>query len=387
MPLDMPLHGARSAVDVSDAHGKMQRVPKQKATCVVGARPNFIKMAAIIAELQKRPSIEAQIVHTGQHSSHEMAGALFRDLEIPNPDVNLEVSGGTHTYQTAEIMRRIEPVFEARRPDVLIVVGDVNSTLAASLVAAKMGIPIAHVEAGLRSFDRTMPEEINRILTDAVSDYLFVTEPSGRANLLAEGVPERKIHFAGNVMIDTLLRFRERAGSSNVLDTIGVAPKSYALVTLHRPSNVDDVGRLREYVTMLSQLNRSMPVVFPVHPRTRQRIEDAKISHDGIFFLPPQSYLDFLKLMSEARVVMTDSGGIQEETTILGVPCLTMRENTERPVTIEQGTNRLVGTDTARILEAVSDVLGTQPPRRVPERWDGRAAARILDVLESAFHA
>ncbi len=360
---------------------------KLAVTCVVGARPNFIKMAAIVAEMQRRPSIDCQLIHTGQHSSPEMAESFFRELEIPHPDVNLEVSGGSHTYQTAEIMRRIEPVFEARRPGVLIVVGDVNSTLAASLVAAKMGIPVAHVEAGLRSFDRAMPEEINRILTDAVSEYLFVTEPSGRTTLLAEGVPEGKIHFVGNVMIDTLLRFRERAAQSAVLDSFGLTPGSYALVTMHRPSNVDNVARLTEFLSMLRQLSNQLPVVFPVHPRTMQRIQQAQVSHDGIMLLPPQSYLDFMKLMTDARVVMTDSGGIQEETTILGVPCLTMRENTERPVTIDQGTNRLAGADPGRILHEVSEVLRQRPSGRIPELWDGRAAGRILDVLETAFDA
>ena len=352
-------------------------------TCVVGARPNFIKMAAIMAAIRKRPNIHAQLIHTGQHSSPEMSESFFRDLEIPAPDCNLGVSGGSHTEQTAEIMRRVEPVFQERRPDVLIVVGDVNSTLAASLVAAKMGIRIAHVEAGLRSFDRTMPEEINRIVTDAISDYLFVSEPSGQQNLLAEGVPKQKIFFVGNVMIDTLLRFRRQAMESPVLERFGLDPKSYALVTVHRPSNVDDPASLRALVEMLMALSRDIRIVFPVHPRTMQRIQSAGIAHEGLMLIPPQSYLDFVKMMSEARVVLTDSGGIQEETTILRVPCLTMRENTERPVTIDQGTNHLVGANPKKILPAAQGILRSSPDRdRSPDLWDGNAADRILDALE-----
>ena len=354
-----------------------------KVTCVVGARPNFIKMAAIMTEIRKRPHMDVQLIHTGQHSSPEMSESFFRDLEIPAPDCNLGVSGGSHTEQTAEIMRRIEPVFQQRRPDVLIVVGDVNSTLAASLVAAKMGIRIAHVEAGLRSFDRAMPEEINRIVTDAISDYLFVTEPSGEKHLRSEGVSQEKIFFVGNVMIDTLLRFRARALQSGVLERFELQPKSYALVTVHRPSNVDDPANLRALVDMLMTLSREVRIVFPVHPRTMQRIEAAGIPHEGLMLIPPQSYLDFVKLMSEARVVLTDSGGIQEETTILGVPCITMRENTERPVTIDQGTNRLVGADPKKILPAAQEILrGEANLDRRPDLWDGNAAKRILDVLE-----
>jgi UDP-N-acetylglucosamine 2-epimerase (non-hydrolysing) len=274
-------------------------------------------------------------------------------------------------------------VFQEHRPDVLIVVGDVNSTVAASLVAAKMRIPIAHVEAGLRSFDRAMPEEINRLVTDAISDYLFVTERSGEENLRREGADPARIFFTGNVMIDTLLRFRAKAAESDVVQRLGLTPQSYAVVTLHRPSNVDHPNRLAELIALLHELARELRIVFAVHPRTNQRIQSAGLQVGDLLVIPPQSYLDFLRLTMDARLVLTDSGGIQEETTILQVPCLTLRENTERPVTIEHGTNRLVGTDTGAILQAARGVL-TQPmpSGRIPELWDGRAADRIVDILE-----
>lgn len=359
-----------------------------KIVCVVGARPNFIKMAALITEFRRRPSFAVRLIHTGQHFSPEMSQAFFQDLKLPAPDLNLEVGGGSSTVQTAEVMKRLEPVLLENCPDLVVVVGDVNSTLAASLVAAKLGIPIAHVESGLRSFDRTMPEEINRVLTDAISDYLFVTEPAGVANLLAEGVPRDKIHFVGNVMIDTLLRFRDKAARSGILEELGLRPNEYAVTTLHRPSNVDSPERLKALFEVLAQLAQRLPVVFPVHPRTRGRMEAAGLCVPNLLLTPPLGYLDFLRLMSEARLVLTDSGGIQEETTILGVPCLTVRENTERPVTIEKGTNRLVGTDPRRILEAAIEALGANGMHaRVPEMWDGMAGARIADVLEQAVPA
>jgi UDP-N-acetylglucosamine 2-epimerase (non-hydrolysing) len=352
-------------------------------TCVVGARPNFIKMAALMHEIAKRPTIDAQLVHTGQHHSPEMSDGFFRELEIPEPDLNLAVSQGTPTEQTAVIMTRMEQVFLERRPDVLVVVGDVTSTLAASLVAAKLGIRIAHVEAGLRSFDRAMPEEINRILTDALSDYLFVTEPSGGENLRREGVPAGKIFVVGNVMIDTLLRFRDKAKQSEILDRLKLQERQYAIATLHRPSNVDDTKQLTTLLDVLSKIAARLPVVFPLHPRTRQRIEALRLPAPGVELIPPQGYLDFMRLMSSARMVLTDSGGIQEETTILQVPCLTIRENTERPVTITQGTNQLVGTNPENILNAAYALLDAAfPVDRVPDLWDGRAAVRILDILE-----
>ncbi|MCC7498581.1 MAG: UDP-N-acetylglucosamine 2-epimerase (non-hydrolyzing) [Bryobacterales bacterium] len=351
--------------------------------CVVGARPNFIKIGPILSELRSRPRFTASLIHTGQHYSPEMSASIFEDLGLPAPDLNLEVGGGSITTQTAEIMLRIERVFLERRPDLLLVVGDVNSTLAAALVAVRHRIPVAHVEAGLRSFDRTMPEEINRIVTDSLSDYLFASERAGIRNLLAEGVPEAKIFFTGNVMIDTLLGSRRRAACSDVVERLGLASRGYIVATLHRPSNVDSPETLAPLIGVLRQASRRMPVVFPAHPRTRQRMEAAGIRQDGLLLVPPLGYLDFLRLMDQARLMLTDSGGIQEETTILGVPCLTLRENTERPVTIEQGTNRLVGTDPATIGAAIEETLARDlPASNTPELWDGRAAARIADVLE-----
>lgn len=359
--------------------------PTVKVTCVVGARPNFIKMAAIVEELRHRPHFSPRLVHTGQHFSPDMSASFFADLELPQPDANLGAGGGSQTQQTAQIMLALEGELLENRPELLVVVGDVNSTLAAALVAAKLEISVAHVEAGLRSFDRTMPEEINRVVTDVLADYLFVTEPSGVRNLLAEGISEKKIHLVGNVMIDTLLRFREKAANSDVLQRLGVSSGEYAVVTLHRPSNVDDPAKLGSLLDMLDQLSRRLPVVFPVHPRTRQRIEANGLPESRLILSAPLSYLDFLCLMSEARLVLTDSGGIQEETTILEVPCLTLRENTERPVTIECGTNKLVGTDPAQVLPMAIAALEEKPVRgRVPELWDGKAAGRILDVLERA---
>ena len=360
--------------------------PALNITCVVGARPNFIKMAAIIQELRHRPRFSSRLVHTGQHFSPDMSGSFFQELDLPEPDANLGAGGGSQTQQTAQIMLALEREFDAHRPGLLLVVGDVNSTLAASLVGAKLEIPIAHVEAGLRSFDRRMPEEINRVVTDVLSDYLFVTEPSGLQNLRAEGIPEQRVHFVGNVMIDTLLRFRSKAENSDVLDRLGLAQGQYAVVTLHRPSNVDDPERLSGLLEMLAELGRKLPVVFPVHPRTRQQIPSDRFRETRLIFTAPLSYLDFLRLMSEARLVLTDSGGIQEETTILQVPCLTLRENTERPITIERGTNKLVGTDPARILPTALEALEIESePGRIPELWDGRAAGRIMDILEESL--
>jgi len=355
--------------------------PKEIA-CIVGARPNFIKMAALLEELSRRPHFRARLIHTGQHSSPEMSDSFFRDLRLPRPDLSLGVSGGGHTFQTASIMQKLDDEFTARRPDLVLVVGDVNSTLAAGLVAAKAGIKLAHVEAGLRSFDRAMPEEINRIVTDSISDFLFTTEESGNVNLRHEGVPEERIFFCGNVMIDTLLRFREEAAKSKVLDELGLAKGGYAVATLHRPSNVDDPARLAELLKMLEQLSERMPAVFPMHPRTRKRMEESGLK-TTVRIIEPLGYLDFLQLTSSSALVLTDSGGIQEETTILNVPCLTIRENTERPVTITEGTNRLVGTDPANVLRNALEVLSGPPlAERRPKYWDGKAAIRIVDVLE-----
>jgi UDP-N-acetylglucosamine 2-epimerase (non-hydrolysing) len=354
-----------------------------KVSAVVGARPNFMKMAPILDEVRRRPHFQARLIHTGQHYSPEMSATFFDELGMPPPDVNLEVGSGSQTVQTATIMTRLEQEFLDHRPDLILVVGDVNSTAAAALVAAKLGIPVAHVEAGLRSFDRRMPEEINRLVTDALSDYLFASESSGVKNLLAEGTPQEKIFLVGNVMIDTLLKFRDRAARTDVLQRLGLAAKSYCVATLHRPSNVDELGQLTALVEMLKVVAERLPVVFPAHPRTSARMQAAGVQTDPLIVCPPMGYLDFLGLTSSARLVLTDSGGIQEETTILNVPCLTLRENTERPVTIEQGTNRLVGIQPDAILQAALETLDA-PSRaaRAPEFWDGRASSRILDVLE-----
>ncbi|MDA1316357.1 MAG: UDP-N-acetylglucosamine 2-epimerase (non-hydrolyzing) [Acidobacteria bacterium] len=354
-----------------------------RLTCVAGARPNFMKVAALLEAFRGRERFAPRLVHTGQHFSPDMSRVFFEELELPQPDAYLGIAGGSHAVQTAEVMKAIEIEFTERRPDLLVVVGDVNSTVAATLVASKLGIRVAHVEAGLRSFDRDMPEEINRLVTDVLSDHLFVSEPSGVQNLRAEGIPEERIFLVGNVMIDTLLRFRERAAESSILEQLSIAVGGYAVVTLHRPSNVDDPGRLGELIAMLKRVAEKLTVVFPVHPRTRQQAEQAGLTMDGLLCVPPLGYLDFLRLQSQARLVLTDSGGIQEETTILGVPCLTLRENTERPITIEQGTNKLVGTNPAAVLEAVTEVLAGSPPtQQTPALWDGHAAERIADILQ-----
>lgn len=381
---------AGEEADAASRQGRNQEVARHaiSLTAIVGARPNFVKMAPLLAEAGQRSGFQCRLVHTGQHYSPEMSATFFDELGMPAPDVNLEIGSGSHTAQTAGVMLRLETEFNERRPDLVLVVGDVNSTVAAALVASKLGIPVAHVEAGLRSFDRRMPEETNRLVTDALSDYLFASEPSGVANLLAEGIPKERIFLAGNVMIDTLLRFRDKAAQTGVLERLGLQCKNYAVATLHRPSNVDGVEHLASLMDMLSELSRHLPVVFPVHPRTRERMEGAGLTQSGVMLVEPLGYLEFLRLTSEARLVLTDSGGIQEETTILQVPCLTMRENTERPITIEQGTNRLVGTYPKDILKAALETLKA-PPRFLapPEFWDGKASARILDVLERSLRA
>jgi len=352
---------------------------------VVGARPNFMKISPLAREMS-RVGLSQFLVHTGQHYDESLSRLFFEQLGIPKPDVNLEVGSGSQAIQTAEIIRRFEPVVLERRPDLVLVVGDVNSTMACAIVAAKLCIPVAHVEAGLRSFDRTMPEEINRVVTDAVSDLLFVSEPSGLKNLKREGVPDHKVHFVGNVMIDTLLGYRDAAAESGILDRLGIVSGSrYALVTLHRPSNVDDPRKLQELLKALSELAADLPVIFPMHPRTRKKATEAGLGPElgRLTVTEPLGYLDFLQLMTRAAVVITDSGGVQEETTVLGVPCLTARENTERPVTIECGTNQLVGTDPANILRVARKILtGYRPPSDLPALWDGQAARRIVEVLQ-----
>ena len=362
--------------------------------CVVGARPNFMKIAPVIAALGSEPfHLRTRLVHTGQHYDVAMNEQFFQQLGIPAPDINLEVGSSSHAEQTAEIMRRIEPVLDTESPGALVVVGDVNSTIACALVAAKKRIPVAHVEAGLRSYDRAMPEEVNRVLTDQISEWLFTTERNARENLLREGVDARKIHFVGNVMIDTLLGHREHAISA--AETLAVAPDpdlilraphGFGVLTLHRPSNVDDPEVLRRLLTALGRISEKIPLVFPVHPRTLNCIQAAGLetllNNSRILRLPPLGYLEMLGLMAGARLVLTDSGGIQEETTALGVPCLTLRENTERPITVEEGTNTIVGTDPRRLELTVDEILATGGKSgRVPELWDGHAARRIAEIL------
>jgi UDP-N-acetylglucosamine 2-epimerase (non-hydrolysing) len=358
-----------------------------KIVSVVGARPNLMKIAPLMDAFARREGVDSLLVHTGQHYDANMSELFFGQLGIPEPTIDLEVGSASHALQTAEIMRAFEPVVLEHEPDAVLVVGDVNSTIACGLVAVKLGAKLVHVEAGLRSFDRGMPEEINRVLTDAISDVLFCTESSGVENLLREGVPGEKIHLVGNVMIDTLLRHRERALSSPVLADLGLQERGYSVLTLHRPSNVDDPAVLGKLLDALEVVQRDMPLVFPAHPRTREKLRrfglaDRVTGMPNLRILDPLGYLEFLKLMACARVVLTDSGGIQEETTILRVPCLTLRENTERPVTAEVGTNRIVGQDPERIVAAYREVVaGESVEGGIPPLWDGRAADRIADVL------
>jgi UDP-N-acetylglucosamine 2-epimerase (non-hydrolysing) len=357
---------------------------KVRLLTVAGARPNFMKVAPLLRAMRERPRIESLLVHTGQHYDAAMSDAFFRDLGMPEPDVNLGVGSGSHAAQTADVLRGIEPLLIEWKPDAVVVVGDVNSTIAAALAAVKLGIRVAHVEAGLRSFDRWMPEEINRVLTDAISDWLFTSEPSGADNLRREGVPAERIHFVGNVMIDSLLAHLDVARARAPLARLGLAPRRYAVLTLHRPSNVDDPERLGRLFAALEAIHAELPVVFPVHPRTRGAIERGLGGQaPALQLTEPLGYLEFLGLVADARLVLTDSGGIQEETTVLGVPCLTLRNSTERPVTIDEGTNRLVGSDPAVLAAEVGKILDGDAPRgRIPALWDGRAAHRIVDVLE-----
>jgi UDP-N-acetylglucosamine 2-epimerase (non-hydrolysing) len=373
-------------VETHALHGKIM--------CVVGARPNFMKIAPVMVALKHiSPPIDLVLVHTGQHYDAAMNDQHFADLGIPAPDINLEVGSGTHAVQTAEVMRRFEPVLDDEAPSILLVVGDVNSTLACALVAAKKGIFVVHVEAGLRSRDRTMPEEINRLLTDQISDLLLTTERSAADNLMCEGIDESRIHFVGNVMIDTLRNNLPRAISAE--KTIRLAgdsknfpagSKQFAILTLHRPSNVDDPQVLRALLETIGVISVDLPVLFPVHPRTREKIERFGLMHiienSSVLLLPPVGYLEMLGLMKDARLVLTDSGGIQEETTALGVPCITLRNNTERPITVTEGTNTITGQNPEKILATYREVMATGGKAgRVPEFWDGHAADRIAVIL------
>lgn len=371
----------------------MSEQQRAKILCVVGARPNFMKIAPVMAALNASPRLMPYLVHTGQHYDIAMKHAFFDQLSIPEPDEDLGVGSASHAIQTAEIMRRFEPVLDRERPAMVLVVGDVNSTIACALVATKKSVPVVHVEAGLRSGDRAMPEEVNRVLTDQISDLLFTTEREAESNLQREGIDGGRVHFVGNVMIDTLraqLDQKVPAGEtfSNVGTGAGFQSSTYGLLTLHRPSNVDEPAVLERLLTTLAGLSEQLPLVFPMHPRTQGKIREAGLGglldNPNILTMPPQGYLQMLGLMAEAKLVLTDSGGIQEETTALGVPCLTLRENTERPITVEHGTNTIVGTDPLRIRTAFDEVMsGGGKAGRVPELWDGRAAERIVTVLES----
>jgi UDP-N-acetylglucosamine 2-epimerase (non-hydrolysing) len=356
---------------------------------VVGARPNFMKIAPVMEEMLRRPqSMQPLLVHTGQHYDQAMSDSFFADLQIPRPDINLEVGSASHAEQTARIMLAFEHVLQDHQPDWVVVVGDVNSTMAATLVASKMLVKVAHIEAGLRSFDRTMPEEINRLVTDALADLLLTPSPDADANLLREGVAKEKIRFVGNVMIDTLYGNLERAKTSQVLERLQLQPKAYCAMTLHRPSNVDDRATLEGILEALAVVQERLPMVFPMHPRTRARLAEFGLTEKlnrltKLVVTEPLGYLDFLQLYSNSRLVLTDSGGIQEETTALGIPCLTLRHNTERPITITQGTNRVVGNDKEVIKREALQALENPPssaPR--PALWDGQAARRIVDSIE-----
>lgn len=364
--------------------------------CVVGARPNYMKMAPLLRAFRAEPRLpRAMLVHTGQHYDFALNDRLFADLELPAPDVNLGVGSGSHAMQTAEVMKRFEPVVLERRPSCVIVVGDVNSTMACTLVAAKLHVPVVHVEAGLRSFDRSMPEEINRIVTDQIADLMYTTERTAHDNLAHEGIAPDRVHFAGNLMIDSLRSAMGKAVAPEATlrresADVGLVgdPAGFGVVTMHRPSNVDDPASLGQLLDILEQVGRRLPLVWPMHPRTRANIDKlglaGRLAAIRMACLPPQGYLEMVGLLGRARLVLTDSGGVQEETTALGVPCLTMRPNTERPITVEHGTNTLVPRDAAVVLRLVDDIMGTGGKRgRTPELWDGHAAGRIAAHLAS----
>lgn len=369
---------------------------------IVGARPNMMKVAPLLAELRRDEDFEPVLVHTGQHYDYSMSQVFFDQLRLPPPDYNLDVGSGTHYAQTAEIMRKFGELVQLDRPDLVVVAGDVNSTIACALVAAKERIPVAHLEAGLRSFDRSMPEEINRILTDAVADLLFTTEESANQNLANEGIETGKVFFVGNLMIDSLVGALKVARQSTLRSELGLDRKPYAVLTLHRPSNVDNEDQLRRTLDALVEVAQHIPIVFPAHPRTARNIEAARLtamktwtagalSNSGLWMMPPASYLDFLDLTQHAVMVITDSGGVQEETTFLGVPCLTYRDTTERPVTVSMGTNRVVGCDPQQLLLNALEVLedahqghARSAPSR-PPLWDGRTASRIVRILKQVW--
>lgn len=350
---------------------------------IVGARPNFIKISPLIREMDKN-KIPNYLVHTGQHYDWNMSGAFFKQLNIPTPDKFLNVGSSSHAKQTSEIIEKFEKICLELNPSIVLVVGDVNSTIACALVASKLNIKVAHVEAGLRSFDKSMPEEINRILTDHVSDFLFVTEQSGLDNLVNEGFKQSSIHFVGNCMIDTLIKSLQESEKSNILYANKLESKCYFLATFHRASNVDRPNELRDIVNLINKTSENLPVVFPVHPRTKKKIIDFKLKLSGdVITLDPLPYLDFIKLLNHSKLVITDSGGIQEESTFLGIPCITCRENTERPITIDIGTNILVGSKMSEVGAKLLGILENEPKEnKIPPLWDGLAAKRIVKVLK-----
>lgn len=358
----------------------------KKIISVVGARPNFMKVAPIHKAFKKyNGKVKHLICHTGQHYDKKMSKVFFEDLEMPHPDFYLGVGSGSHAQQTANVMIEFEKIMLAEKPDLIIVVGDVNSTVACSLVASKLNIKVAHVEAGLRSFDRTMPEEINRLLTDSISDYLFVTEESGLINLKNEGISDKKIFFVGNVMIDSLIQFLPKAEKSSILKEYSLLPKDYILVTLHRPSNVDSKDFLKELMSLFKSLSVNKKIIFPVHPRTKKNLEESGYGNNfykNVILTEPIGYIDFLSLTKNAELIITDSGGIQEESTYLGVQCITVRNNTERPITVKVGTNQLIGTDLKNVENAAKEILnGNTKKGKIPELWDGKAAERITEIL------
>ncbi len=357
-----------------------------KIISVVGARPNFIKISPVHKAFQKyRDTIVHKICHTGQHFDEKMSKIFFDELEMPKPDFYLGVSGGSHATQTAKIMMEFEKILLSEKPDMIIVPGDVNSTMAASIVASKLGIPIAHVESGLRSFDRTMPEEINRLVTDSISDLLFITEKSGLQHLEHEGIDKKKVHFVGNVMIDSLVSYLPKIDQSPILSELGIEARNYILVTFHRPANVDDPVYLEELIRLLNDISKYGHVVFPVHPRTKNNFEASNLLKkfgDRVLLLDPVGYIDFLHLTKNAALVVTDSGGIQEETTFLGVQCITVRNNTERPVTVDIGTNHLIGTNLEKVKASVASIMGGKVKKgAIPKFWDGKAAERIAGIV------
>jgi len=357
---------------------------------IVGARPNFMKAAPLMRQLEANSAFDPALIHTGQHYDHKMSQLFFDDLKMPKPTINLGINSGTHAVQTAGIMVAIEKEFSEHRPDLAVVFGDVNSTLAVAVVASKMGIQLAHVEAGLRSFDRGMPEEINRIVTDNLADVLFASEISGVTHLHEEGIDDNRVHFTGNIMIDSLVSCLDACMESTILETLSLKPREYVALTLHRPSNVDNAPILKRLFATFAEIGKRVPVVFPCHPRTSKMLAEAGmldgIDEKHVRIIEPLGYLDFLRLQCESKFVLTDSGGIQEESTYLQIPCVTLRENTERPVTVDVGTNRLVGTDSDKILQAFQEIMaGKWKTGAIPELWDGHTAERIVDVLEKLY--